>query len=229
MIFHKCRQRSEQWERLRLGIPTASEFHKIVTPKGKLSTQAEKYMCKLLAEWMFGAPLEDPQSSYQSQWMERGAALEQQAVNAYEFQREVETEEIGFVTTDDGMIGCSPDRLIGEDGLLEIKCPAPSTHAGYMLTGSLEDDYVPQLQGELLVCGRRYVDICSHCPVFPEVIIRVERDDRYQAALTEALASFVAVMLKGRQSLTERYGDFRRVPPPLPPSPEFDSFCRPVV
>jgi hypothetical protein len=209
MIIHNCQQGSEQWHRLRLGIPTASCFSKIVTPGGKLSKQADGYMYRLLAEWLFGAPLEDPESTYRSEWMQRGNDLEESAVHAYEFQTGRRAEKVGFVTNDEGNLGCSPDRLVGETGLLEIKVPSPPVHVGYMLAGSIEQDYTPQLQGQLLLTARKWVDIVSYCPPFPLVIIRVQRDSSYQAALSEALAGFVENLLAARAKLVAKYGDIR--------------------
>jgi hypothetical protein len=219
MIMHECIQGSERWHRLRLGIPTASCFAKIVTPGGKLSKQSDAYLHRLLAEWLFGAPLEDPESTYRSEWMQRGHDLEEAAVRAYEFQTGQEAEQVGFITSDDGNVGCSPDRLIGEIGLLEIKVPAPPTHVGYMLTSSIEQDYTPQLQGQLLLTERRWVDIVSYCPPFPLVIIRVERDGSYQTALAEALDQFVVGLLAARDKLIKKYGDIR---PPVPVEVPFD-------
>jgi hypothetical protein len=151
--------------------------------------------------------------------MARGQQLEESAVRAYEFQTGNVTEKVGFVTDDDGNLGCSPDRLIGETGLLEIKVPAPPTHVGYMLTGSIEQDYMPQLQGQLLLTSRKWVDIVSYCPPFPLVIIRVTRDGSYQTALAEALNQFVRDMLAARDKLTAKYGDIR---PPAPVEVPFD-------
>jgi hypothetical protein len=220
MIIHNCQQGSERWHRLRLGIPTASCFSKIVTPTGKLSKQSDGYMHRLLAEWLFGAPLEDPESTYRSEWMQRGNDLEESAVRAYEFQTGHEAEQIGFITDDAGNLGCSPDRLIGKHGLLEIKVPSWATHVGYMLTNSIEQEYTPQLQGQLLLTERRWVDIVSYCPPFPLVIIRVQRDAAYQTALSDALDQFVAGMLAARDKLIEKYGDIR---PPVPVEVPFDT------
>lgn len=207
MKIYNVRQNSEAWHELRLGIPTSSEFKRIVTPAGKLSKQSQPYMHRLLAEWWFGAQLEDPETQYQSGWMQRGHELEDQAVRAYELLSESETARIGFVTTDDGMIGCSPDRGVGEEGILEIKCPSPQVHIGYMLSGACEEEYRPQLQGQLLVTGRAWVDICSYCPPFPTVIIRVRPLPEFQGNLGPALMSFVEVMLAARTLLTKKYGN----------------------
>jgi hypothetical protein len=221
MILHDCQQGSERWHRLRLGIPTASCFSKIVTPGGKLSKQSDGYRHRLLAEWLYGAPLEDPESTYRSEWMQRGNDLEESAVHAYEFQTGNVTEKVGFVTNDEINLGCSPDRLVGETGLLEIKVPAPPTHVGYMLTGSIEQEYTPQLQGQLLLTGRKWVDVTSYCPPFPLVIIRVERDSPYQTLLAEALEQFVRELLAARDRLIEKYGDIR---PPEVVGVPFDPF-----
>jgi hypothetical protein len=220
MIVHECAQGSERWHRLRLGIPTASCFSKIVTPGGKLSKQSDAYLHRLLAEWLFGAPLEDPESTYRSEWMQRGNDLEESAVHAYEFQTSRTAEKVGFVTDDEGTLGCSPDRLVGETGLLEIKVPSWATHVGYMLTGSIEQEYTPQLQGQLLLTSRKWVDIVSYCPPFPLVIIRVTRDGPYQTLLAEALSGFVENLLAARDKLIEKYGDIR---PPVPVEVPFDT------
>ena len=145
MIHHDVKQNSDRWHNLRLGIPTASEFHRIITPKTmKLSSQAEDYRDWLLAEWIYGAPLESPETSF----MQRGSELEPEAVRSYEFERDCEVSEAGFFTTDDGMVGASPDRLVGSCGLLEIKCPAPQTHVGYMMSRAVDEKYMTQLQGQ---------------------------------------------------------------------------------
>ena len=216
MIRYDFPQREEEWQRARLGIPTASEFHKIITPKtGKLSSQAEGYMHVLLAEWMLGAPL----PSVETEYMTRGAELEDAAVKAYEFETGLDTELVGFCTTDDGLIGCSPDRLVlndlhpdwnmGDDsGCLEIKCPAANTHVGYMLQRSLDEKYAPQTQGQLLITGRAWVDTVSYYPGLPTVVIRSPRDEKYIALLKAALDAFVEAMLKAREAITQRYGQF---------------------
>lgn len=212
MIIHDVEQGSEEWDRLRLGIPTSSEFHKIVTPKdGKLSKQAEGYMHVLLAEWLYGAPLE----SVETQWMQRGKDLEDEAVRSYEFETEVECQKVGFITSDGGMVGCSPDRLADQDGLLEIKCPAPHTHVGYMVKRSADREYWPQVQGQLWIAERDWVDIQSYCPGFPTVIIRVTRDEPYIDKLREALTGFLETMLAAREALAKNYPIHREPIPVL--------------
>lgn len=206
MIHHQIDQNCEAWMRLRMGIPTASSFDRIVTKSGKPSTQAEAYMNWLLAEWVLDAPLESPET----QWMARGHELEPMALRSYAFERDLEPEPGGFWTTDDGMIGASPDSIVGADGLLELKCPAPQTHIGYMLSRDLDAKYWTQLQGQLYVTERAWVDIQSYCPGLPTVIIRVTRNEQFIAALDAGLREFVDSMLAKRQSLEASYGPFVR-------------------
>lgn len=208
MKIHQVVQGTPAWLRLRAGIPTSSEFSSILTPSGKLSTSCSGYMYVLLAEWILGRPLEQ----YESQFMIRGQQLEDDAVAAYEFDAEVETQPVGFVTNDDGTIGASPDRLVGDDGLLEIKCPLAQTHVGYMLTGSIEDKFRPQLQGQLYVTERKWVDIFSYHPELAPKVIRVHRDEKYIETLADALTEFVKLMLQKRVELEQKYGPFIRKP-----------------
>ena len=210
---HNLQQGSDVWLEARLGIPTASEFDRIVTPaKLQLASAATKYMHLKLAEWMYGAPLE----AFVSPWMERGQALEAEAVRYYEMERDVETTKVGLVLTDDGMIGASPDRLVTDPldstpGLLEQKCPALETHVGYMLDpASLVAEYRLQVQGQLWVCQREWCDMQSYYPGFPSVIIRVQREEKVQAALAQHIPAFVATMLECRAKLLATYGELRR-------------------
>lgn len=186
IVYEQLRQGSSEWARARMGIPTASSFDKILTPTGKPSKQAEGYRRHLIAEMVLGLPIDAPKTS----WMERGTEMEGEAVCFYEFEREVAVQTVGFITDDLGRYGCSPDRLIGETGLLEIKCPSPAVHVGYMLWDHVDADYRVQLQGQLLVAERDWTDICSYHPAMPPVIVRVGRDEEYIGKLRDALNQF---------------------------------------
>jgi hypothetical protein len=187
MKIIECEQGSPTWYSARLGIPTASQFHRIVTPTGRLSSSAKAYAHYLIAETLLGRSLE---TEMNLEWIERGRQLEPEAARAYEFSEGVEARAVGFVTTDDGRIGASPDRLIiGEAAGLEIKCPAPQTHIGYLL-GELGDHYKPQVQGQMLVCEFERVDLWSYSPEMPPALIRTERDEPYIAKLRDALGEF---------------------------------------
>jgi hypothetical protein len=187
-----CEQGSSEWLKLRLGIPTASEFHKIITPtKGDLSKQARSYAYQLVAETLLGEPLESSLGNID--WIVRGKLLEPEAVRHYEFTTDTETRAVGFITTDCGRIGCSPDRLIvGTRGGLEIKAPLPATHVGYLVDG-MGDSYRCQVQGQMAVAELAYVDFLSYHPGLPPVLIRTHRDEPYITKMRAALAEFLAM------------------------------------
>lgn len=186
IVYEDLKQGSLEWAKVRMGRPTGSNFDKILTPGGKPSKQAPAYLRHLIAELVIGLPLDAPKTS----WMERGSELEGEAVCFYEFERDCAVKEVGFISTDDGRYGVSPDRLIGDDGLLEIKCPSPAVHVGYMIYSEVDGDYRTQLQGQLLVTERSWVDICSYHPQLPPVIVRVHRDEEYIERLGWALNEF---------------------------------------
>lgn len=206
-VVHDCAQGTRRWRNLRLGIPTASEFAKIVTPNGKLSGQADKYMNELLAEAMLGHEIE----AVQTKWMERGNEYEGDAVKAYEFDYECETERIGFITNDAGTIGASPDRRVGTVGGLEIKCPKPNTQIARLLSGLIDDAYNPQLQGQLWVSGWEWIDNLYYHPELPRSIIRVPRDEKYIALLADSISAFVDQMAAKRAGLEKRFGPFPKI------------------
>ncbi len=197
-----CIQGTEAWRQARLGVPTASQFGRILTPATrKLSKQASGYIEELLAEWAIGEPCD----GFGNDFTERGTELEPEAVAAYELQAGLVTEEVGFVTTDDGAFGCSPDRLVGADGGLEIKCPAAKTHIRYHLAfPDVPAQYIPQIQGSMWVTGRAWWDFFSYNPIIPPVLIRVERDAEYMAAFDEALGAFRDDLESARTALTDR-------------------------
>lgn len=199
-------QGSEEWLLARLGIPTASEFDRILTPaKLQPCAKAETYRNQLLAEWFVGHPIDfDGTVGF----MERGKELEPQARAAYEFHRDVEVRTVGFLKRDDEMAGASPDGLVGAEGGLELKCPAIQTHLGYMLNPQdLVDAYRSQVQGNLYISGREWWDIMSYHPELPPVIQRVEPDPKYQAALDTVLNAFIANLLECRRVLAPYYED----------------------
>lgn len=180
-------QGSPEWAQVRLGIPTSSDFKKVMTPTGLRSSQDEDYAHQLIAELLLREPLRLMEPTH---WMERGQIMELEAAASYEMLYDAELLRSGFVTDDQGHFGCSPDRFVDEDGLLEIKCPAPNTHVGYLLSKKIKRDYMPQLQGQLHVTGRKWVDIFSYHPEMPPARIRVERDEKFQTRLRNRLKEF---------------------------------------
>jgi len=206
MIVHNVEQNSDAWVKCRLGIPTASAFDRILTPTGKASTQAEAYSNELLAEYLTSQPrgYEEGAGFQGNAHTERGHQLEAEARAFAELERGYKVETVGFVTTDEGLIGCSPDGLVGDEGLLEIKCPAPWTHVEYLLGAKVPTKYYPQVQGQMYVAERQWCDFISYHPLLPPVLLRVERDEEYIAKLTTALTDFNAKLEAKRAVLAIR-------------------------
>jgi hypothetical protein len=122
--------------------------------------------------------------------MERGLIVEAEAADWYEFDQDVTVQRIGFITDVNCTIGCSPDRLVGNEGLLEIKAPLPQTQVEYWLSGEVNERFRPQVQGQLYVCQRSWVDILCWHDVLPKIVMRVEPDEKFIKALDRELRIF---------------------------------------
>jgi hypothetical protein len=190
MIVYDFEQGSPEWCRARCGVVTASHFSDILSDKTLKPLKADAYLNRLAAETVLGTPLDE---SIRSGFVERGIDMEAEAVRFYEFSRGVDTDPVGFCLRDDKRVGCSPDRLIGTDGGLEIKVPAAHTHVSYMLDNDeLVAAYRGQVQGALWLTGRKWWDIVSYHPDLPSVIVRVEPDAQYAGAIGPAIDAFLA-------------------------------------
>lgn len=200
MIHLDLKQGTPEWDQVRIGIPTASKFDKIVTPaKLQPSTQAGSYMNQILAEWLLGMKLEFGE---ETQYAERGTHMEPEARAFYEFKENVEVVNGGFVLRDDRKVGGSPDGLVGDEGGVELKCPAIHTHIGYMLNSDLlVAKYNFQVQGYMYLTDRAWWDVQSYNPTLPRVIRRVERDEKHIAALHAGLTTFVQYLDEAKAQL----------------------------
>jgi hypothetical protein len=191
-------QGTEQWRANRRGIPTCSQFHRILSPaKLEPSAQAFGYICELVAERLLDVDIAPEATAF----MERGTIMEAEAIRWYEFQREIATEKVGLCVRDDGLVGCSPDRLVGEDGGLELKCPSAAVHVGYLLEG-LGAKYRLQVQGALWITGRKWWDLLSYNPDLPPALVRVYPEPDVFEALNEHLPGF----LERLDAATEKLG-----------------------
>lgn len=212
-IIHTMDQGSDEWIAVKLGVPSASEFHKIVanstgelsrsrSNKKEIGDVAKKYAYRLVAETLLGRPLEKPPGT---PWaMARGKELEPLAIQQYSFSNDVEIRKVGFVTTDDGRLGCSPDGLIiGARGGIEVKCTLDESHMGILIDGP-GDDYTPQVMGCLAIAELEWWELFAYHPELPPRTIRVVRNEPYIAKLGDALAEFLdvrdAMLLKARAS-----------------------------
>lgn len=197
-----CVQGSAEWDSARLACVTASNAHRIVTPKTyKLSTQRNAYMAELLAQWALGYREE---SFMGNEWTELGRQNEDEARAAIAVATEYTPRPIGLVYKDESrLIACSPDALCDPDGGCEIKCPMAKTHIGWLLAGQAPSEFWPQLQFSMWVTGRSWWIFESYHQQLPPLIVRVPPDEAYHAALDEHVPHFVDEMLQARLRLQE--------------------------
>lgn len=227
MRFHRVEQGSVEWYKLRLGIPTASNFHKIITPSGAPSKQAVNYLYRLIAERLLNES-QDDEIGY-VKWVGHGKEQEPNAVVQFEFVNDVVLEAGGFVTSNDRRIGASPDRLFpGHKEGMEVKCPAPWTQLKYLLEGPGED-HKAQVQGHLLVADEfEAVHFYAYHPRTPPFHRVTLRDASYQGALASAVNAFCDVL----DTQTERaravgaYAVVRRVERPVDLAYQPDEFVQ---
>lgn len=187
LVIFDCDQNSDAWFAARMGIPTASEFATVLAKGrgGGESLTRRKYLFTLAAQVITG--------DYVPTWAgnehtERGHAMEDEARQLYAFQSDADPARVGFMRR--GRAGASPDSLVGESGLLEIKTKLPHLHLDVLDQDRLPPEHVAQVQGQLLVSGRDFCDFVSYWPKLPIFVKRVERDEEYIAKLTQALADF---------------------------------------
>jgi predicted phage-related endonuclease len=184
MKIIECVQGTPEWFAARCGIPSASNFDKIVCSDGKPSKQRTKYMYQLAGESISGIQEE----TYQNGAMIRAKEMESEARKLYELVKGEPVQEVGFCLEEGA--GASPDGLIGTEGTLELKCPIISTHVDYLLRNELPVDYFQQVQGQLAITGRKWADFMSYYPGLKPLIVRVERDETFIETLKNELNKF---------------------------------------
>lgn len=186
MIALELEQYSPGWWAVRLGLPTASRFKDLLTATGAPSKSTQAYAEYLAGCLYAGKDIDEWQGN---QYTDRGTELEQEARLAYAMSGG-EVQEIGFCTDADGRYGASPDGLVGDDGVLEIKC-LPRKHISMLLYWDKHKKVPPefraQVQGQLLVTGRNWCDLMFYHPDLPQKIIRVEPDQEYQEKLIKQI------------------------------------------
>lgn len=174
-----CDQNSEEWIRARMGLPTSSMFATVMAKgrdNGPSLTRAA-YMRKLAGEIITGEPMEN----YRNAAMDRGHAMEPEARDFYALMTDTEPQLVGFIRN--GRKGGSPDSLIGDDGLLEIKTAEAHILIEYIEADRFPAEHVAQCQGNLWVSERAWLDLIVYWPGMPRFIKRIERDDGYIANL----------------------------------------------
>jgi hypothetical protein len=187
--IYDCAQYSDLWWQLRRGVPTASAFDRILTPKTlKPSSQQEDYIAELIAEKSaFHVPFSTERGMTRA--MEDGIDREPEARQWFSMQTDADVQQVGFVLSECGRWGASPDGLIGDDGGLELKCPLAKTQVRYLMEGGLPSEYKAQVHGSLIVTGRAYWMFLSYCPGLPPLLVRVVPDS-FTELLRKALDDF---------------------------------------
>jgi putative phage-type endonuclease len=186
-------QRTEEWFSARLGKVTASRVADVVAKtKSGYSASRANYMAQLVVERMTNKQAE----SYSNAAMEWGTEQEPLARAAYEAEVGVLVDEVGMIdhpTVE--MSGASPDGLVGDDGLVEIKCPTTATHIDTLMGEEAPKKYYDQMQWQMACTGRKWCDFVSFDPRMPEglqlFVKRVERNDEYIAMLESEVATFL--------------------------------------
>jgi hypothetical protein len=207
-IVVDCEQGKGEWFSARLGRPTGSNFGKIVTKKGKATTgkTRETYRNTLLSERL----TRSVEGGHTSFAMERGNELEPKARGWYSFEKGCKVHEVGFVYFDERRrFGVSPDGIAAPSVGLEIKCPMGPNMVRDLIAGAVPDDYIPQVQGEMWVCGLECVDYMSWTPSpdVPNLLLRVEPDLVLHAAFEEHINAFCDELDACEKKIRERLAD----------------------
>jgi hypothetical protein len=194
IILDNFLQRSPQWIEARLGNPGASSISKIITSKGEPSKQREDYLLQLAAERITGRCEE---GGFLSQHMINGIEREEPARALFEMITGLEVRQVGIVYKDERRhCHCSPDGLISDDAILELKNPMAKTHIRSLIDGTLPPEYFSQCMMSLYVCERDLLYFMSNADGLPPLILEVRPDEKYIEKLAKALDDFWADLEK---------------------------------
>lgn len=202
-------QRTDEWFSARLGKVTASRVADVIAKtKSGYSTSRANYMAELVCERLTGVRGD----FYQNAAMVWGTEQEPNARAAYEAAKGVLVVETGFVPHPTiTMAGASPDGLVDDDGLVELKCPISATHIDTLLSGTIPGKYVTQMQWQMACTGRQWCDFVSFDPRMPEnmqiFMQRIDRDDVMISKLEAEISLFLSELDEKVKTLTSTYGD----------------------
>jgi putative phage-type endonuclease len=180
----------------------------VARTKSGYGASRANYAAQLIAERLTGVVAE----SYTNAAMQHGTDTEPEARSAYEFYHGVTVEQVAFVphpTIPDA--GCSPDGLVGDDGMVEIKCPMTATHLDTLLGQSTPAKYIDQMQFQMACASRKWCDFVSYDPRLPEhmrlFVRRVSRDDNRIAELETEAVLFLKEIASKIEQLENIYGE----------------------
>lgn len=202
-------QGSDEWRRARAGSLGASRLHDaIARTKTGYGASRANLMAELICERLTGVPAE----KFISQAMQHGTETEPEARDAYCFYTGNTVEQVGLIRHPRiEQSHASPDGLIGDDGMLEIKCPQPAAHLETLTSQEIPARYITQMMWQMACTGRQWVDYVSYSPSFPEnmrlFVKRIPRDDKRIAELESEIASFLLEMSVKLSQLNNLYGE----------------------
>jgi putative phage-type endonuclease len=205
-------QGSPEWFAQRLGKVTASRVADVIAKtKTGYSTSRDNYMAQLVCERMTNTVAE----SFTNTAMQWGTETEPLARAAYEAHADVLVDEVAMIThptIEDA--GASPDGLVGDDGLLEIKCPSTATHIDTLLSQTVPSKYITQMQWQMACTGRKWCDFVSFDPRLPTelqlFVKRISFDTHYVAMLEKEVVQFLTELdgkIKKLNELKEKNGN----------------------
>lgn len=196
-------QGSQEWLALRAGKVTASKAADVMSA---ITTAGYRnYLADLVVERLTGNKTE----SFTNAAMQWGVDQEPLARAEYEVKTGNFVDQMAFVDHPTIVnFGCSPDGLVGDDGLIEIKCPNTATHIDYVMQDKVPTKYIPQIQCQLAVTGRKWCDFVSFDPRLPDglqiLIVRLERDDEYIEKLQDRVVKFLDEVNSAVNGLKEK-------------------------
>jgi putative phage-type endonuclease len=202
-IIHTFDQGTPEWDAIRRGKFTASRFSDL------FMSQSTRTYQNLINAVVFERIAGETPDQFESEWMKRGIALEEEARQAYEASTFHAVEKIGFVEYSE-WIGASPDGFLEKNGIVEIKCPKFSTLIDYHLTKNIPQDYMIQMQGNLMCAGREWADFFVYHPKFPPVLKRVLRDENLIAKIQDRLNEAILLAKKRISIINQKQNDNNR-------------------
>lgn len=209
-VFEDLEQRTPEWLAARAGIVTASQIGALITAKTikpSSGETAQSLIARLAAERITGRVEETPQT-----WpMQQGVLEEPRARAAYMQQFDVDVTELGFMRRDWdlGSLGYSPDGMVGDHGLIEIKTMSPHRHVKHAARDMVPPEHMAQLQAGLFVSGRDWIDFISWCPGLPMWTRRVVREATWQLTIQDVVEA-------ATQSIAETVRDFEAATTGMP-------------
>lgn len=190
MKYHDIQQGHIDWFKLRMGKVTASEMSNLLTPnfEHKKGESVRTYLYEKIAEGWRDAPL-----IHTGSWAtEQGQMREEEAIPFLAIEKDWHIKNGGFIESDDGLCGCSPDGLVGDDLGVEVKCPEPTNMVRWLIDGVLPKEYAVQVHTSMYVTGFDRWIFLAYNRGFPALIVEVKRDRTFCEKIKEAVDRFHA-------------------------------------